>query len=140
MGLKRSSYKKKRVQINIVPLIDVLTILIFFFLLTMDFGQKSHLNITPPKIESAAKGQNTPSITLGITQSGDYIINDQTILENELKPYLKNLLKTSQETPILLCIDESTPVRYLTHAMDICTQAGVNQIKLQSRTPSNDFK
>lgn len=133
MGLKRASFKKRRPYINIVPLIDVLTILIFFFLLTMEFGQVSHLNITPPKIETAEKSGQTATITLGIMANGEYVLNEVMIKDTDLKKDLAEFLQKTSDRAVILYVDEQTPVRYLTHAMDMCTAAGARQVKLQSR-------
>jgi biopolymer transport protein ExbD len=45
--------RRNKASINIIPLMDVLTILIFFFLVSMQFKEMTTLNLTLPKIESA---------------------------------------------------------------------------------------
>ena len=49
-----ASRPKRKAEVNIVPLVDVLTVLIFFFLLTMQFKEIYAVDITPPKMESSS--------------------------------------------------------------------------------------
>lgn len=125
--------RRGRPQINIVPLIDVLTILIFFFLLTMQFSQLSALNITPPKIETAGKTAAQHTLSLAVSSEGQFSLDGEIIEAAALRTTLEDRAKTSGVEEVLLVVDEATPVKYLTQAMDTCSQAGLAKVKLQSR-------
>ena len=60
-------YKKqrKRPELNLVPLIDVLVMLIFFAFVTMQFKSATTLNITLPKVETAGKNEFKGTVTIG---------------------------------------------------------------------------
>ncbi len=55
--------RRRKAEINIVPLVDVLVVLIFFFLVSMQFRNLTLLNLTLPKIETAGKEQPTQSLS-----------------------------------------------------------------------------
>ena len=58
--------RRKRPELNLVPLIDVLVMLIFFAFVTMQFKSAATLNITLPKVETAGKNEFRGNVTIGI--------------------------------------------------------------------------
>jgi biopolymer transport protein ExbD len=138
--------RRRKAEINIVPLIDVLTILIFFFIVSMQFRDQLTLNLTLPRIETA--GQNTveDSLTIGIDRdgrisvlalfsdaSGRQRMEDRYIEESELRQILDPLRPLGRDLTVLIKADEDTPLRTVTFVMDEARLAGLNRIRLQSR-------
>ena len=62
--------RRKKPSVNIIPLMDVLTILIFFFLVSMQFKEMTTLNLTLPDIESAGQNEFSEKVTLSIDAEG----------------------------------------------------------------------
>ena len=62
--------RRKRPEMNLVPLIDVLVMLIFFAFVTMQFKSAATLNITLPKVETAGKNEFKGTVTIGIDKDG----------------------------------------------------------------------
>ena len=60
--------RRKRPELNLVPLIDVLVMLIFFAFVTMQFKSAATLNITLPKVETAGKNEFRGNVTIGREQ------------------------------------------------------------------------
>ena len=60
----RSSRRRARPEMNLVALIDVLVMLIFFAFVTMQFKSASTLNITLPKVETAGKNEFRGNVTI----------------------------------------------------------------------------
>ena len=58
--------RRKRPELNLVPLIDVLVMLIFFAFVTMQFKSAATLNITLPKVETAGKNEFKGTVTISI--------------------------------------------------------------------------
>jgi biopolymer transport protein ExbD len=125
--------RKKKADFNIVPLVDVLMVLIFFFLMTMQFKNEDVLNITPPKIETAGANALSDQILIAISPEGDYYLNNQKIDQEMLEQALKIAGENDPDQPVLLVSDEETPLKYVTHVMDWCRGNKLNKIKLKSR-------
>ncbi len=125
--------KRKRPEINIIPLIDVLTTLIFFFLLTMTFSDVSSLQITLPKIDTAAAGKAGESLRIGITSDGVFYLNETRVSEADLQRMLGELAVLDHRQPILILSDEEGQVKNLTRVMDLCRQAGFDRFRIVSR-------
>ena len=67
--------RRKRPEMNLVPLIDVLVMLIFFAFVTMQFRTMSTMNLTLPKVETAGKSELKESLTISITKDGTVDFN-----------------------------------------------------------------
>ena len=63
--------KRKRPRIDIVPLVDVLMVLIVFFLVTMQFKNLRAINVRMPKIETAGSNQLSNEIVLSLDSEGN---------------------------------------------------------------------
>jgi biopolymer transport protein ExbD len=119
--------------INIVPLVDVLTVLLFFFLVTMQFKQVSALNITVPKIETAGENEIVEQIVIALSPEGELFLNDRPLSTEQLENALKLAGELTPEIPVLLVADENVPLKRVTEVMDICRANQLNKIRLQSR-------
>ncbi|MGZ0654054.1 ExbD/TolR family protein [Coraliomargarita sp. W4R53] len=127
------SRRRRQPVINIVPLVDVLTVLLFFFLVTMQFKQVSSLNITVPKIETAGENEIQEQIVIALSPEGEFYLNDRPVKKPELEAAMKLAGELTPDMPILLVADEEVPLRYVTEVMDVCRSHQLNKIRLQSR-------
>lgn len=125
--------RRRQPSINIVPLVDVLTVLLFFFLVTMQFKQVSALNITAPEVETAGKNEIREQIVIAVDAEGQRFLNDRPVALTELRQAVELAGEATPETPILLIADEDAPLKYVTQIMDLCRSNRLNQIRLQSR-------
>jgi biopolymer transport protein ExbD len=126
--------RRRRIpSINIVPLVDVLTVLLFFFLVTMQFKQVSSLNITVPKIETAGENEIAEQIVIAVSPEGEFFLNDQPVKKAQLENAIKLAGELTPEMPVLLIADEDVALKKVTEVMDICRSNQLNKIRLQSR-------
>jgi biopolymer transport protein ExbD len=125
--------RRQRPTINIVPLVDVLTVLLFFFLVTMQFRQVSALNILAPEIETAGKNKIDESIVIAVDKEGAVYLNDQSLDSDALGAALKIAGELTPELPVLLLADEEAPLKHVTEVMDLCRKHQLNKIRLQAR-------
>mgnify|MGYP005875064053 FL=1 len=125
--------RRRTPQINIVPLVDVLTVLLFFFLVTMQFKQVSTLNITVPEIETAGENEIVENIVIAISPEGELFLNDRSVGLTQLKEAMQLAGELTPDLPVLLIADEEVPLKRVTEVMDICRENQLNKIRLQSR-------
>ena len=125
--------RRKRPELNLVPLIDVLVMLVFFAFVTMQFRPSATLNITLPKVETAGKNEFKGALTIGISKDGGLSFNGQATSEAQLADLLRQVRELDKETPVLIRADETTPLKTLTFVMDTCRKTGLNRFSLQSR-------
>jgi biopolymer transport protein ExbD len=125
--------RRKRPELNLVPLIDVLVMLIFFAFVTMQFRSATMLNITLPKISTAGKNEFKGTVTIGIDKEGLVSFNGKNVTDEELLGLLKQIHDVNKDYPVLIKADESSQVKKLAFVMDSCRQAGLSKFSLQAR-------
>ncbi len=125
--------RRNRANINIIPLMDVLTILIFFFLVSMQFKEMTTLNLTLPKIESAGRNDYPERILVGIEESGQIFLENQPVPMDELQAVLARVSEISNDVPVLIKAHNLTPLQTITDVMDACRLNGLSKIRIQSR-------
>ena len=125
--------RRKRPELNLVPLIDVLVMLIFFAFVTMQFRSATMLNITLPKIATAGKNEYKGTVTIGIDKSGVILFNGKEVADDALLGLLKQVHDQNTDIPVLIKADETTQLKKLAFVMDACRASGLNKFSLQSR-------
>ena len=133
-----SRKRRKRPELNLVALIDVLVMLIFFAFVTMQFKSAATLNITLPKVETAGKNEFKGTVTISIDKDGSISFsttpaNNRTVSDAELIALLEQVKKVDRDIPVLIKADETTQLKKLAFVMDACRKTGLNKFSLQSR-------
>jgi biopolymer transport protein ExbD len=125
--------RRKKPELNLVPLIDVLVMLIFFAFVTMQFKQATTMNLTLPKVETAGKSELKDSLTISIAKEGTVDFNGKPATMETLQELVRQVGAVSKDVTVVIRSDENTPLRFVTQAMDTCRKQGLNKIRLQSR-------
>lgn len=119
--------------INIVPLIDVLIVLIFFILMTMQFRNVNLLNITPPKMDAADRGNVEDTLSIAIDAEGTFFYNNNVVLNADLENFFLRAAKENNEQTVLVLADEKAAIKHMTAVMDASRKAGLGKVHLQLR-------
>lgn len=128
--------KKEKVEISITPMIDVVFLLLIFFMVTTTFNRETALNIKLPEAEGTEPEKNLKKINLTIDADGVYYLpGDDGLphqLVNQKKETLKQeLLKLAGHTriiPFVISADANTPHKAVVTALDIAGQVGFKHI------------
>lgn len=125
--------KRRRVEINIIPLIDVLVVLIFFFLFSMQFRNLNVLDLKLPELETAGKSSETRRLEIAVTADGQVYYNGEPVDDETLRERLALAGKINREVLILILADEASPLKSTTRIMDLCRKNGLETLRLQAR-------
>tara|TARA_B110000438_G_scaffold296637_1_gene341634 strand:- start:347 stop:751 length:405 start_codon:yes stop_codon:yes gene_type:complete len=125
--------RRRRVEINIVPLIDVLVVLVFFFLVTMQFRDMRILQLTLPEMETAGESARSEFIELAVTKEGVYYYNSDEVDQDELIRRLVLAAQVNNQVPVLITADEASLLKDTTTLMDACRKQGLENIRLQTK-------
>lgn len=123
--------RRTKPGINIVPLIDVLIVLIFFILMTMQFRNISTFDITPPKMETAGDNKAIESISVAIDSTGSLFLNDAQVSEKELEEFFLKAAESNKQQSVLVLADQESALKYMTTVMDVSLKAGLEKVRLQ---------
>ena len=133
MRRPQTSRGRKSPRIDIVPLVDVLMVLIVFFLVTMQFKNLRAINVRLPKIETAGSNLLQNEIVLSIDREGKYYLNDSELSEQKLEVALRTASQLPQKPKVLIVADEDVPLKKVTRLVDICRSNELQDFRLQSR-------
>jgi len=124
---------RKRPELPLVPLIDVLVMLVLFAYVTMQARVGSTLNITLPKVDTAGKNDFKGTVTVAIDKDGTVSFNGKNVTDEQLIGLLKEVRNVDKDIPVLIKADVSTQLKKLAFVMDACRKTGLNKFSLQSR-------
>ena len=124
---------RRKPKIDIVPLVDVLMVLIIFFLVTMQFQDLRALNVKLPEIKTAGSNLLDGQLAISINRDGNYELNGIESNKQEIEKIMAQASGISKETKVLIAADEEVPLKYVTEIVDLCRISGLRDFRLQSR-------
>jgi biopolymer transport protein ExbD len=124
---------RRRPELNLVPLIDVLVMLIFFTFVTMQFRSATTLNITLPHMDSAGKVEFKGSVTIAIDKDGQLAFNGKLVSDTDLPILLEQVHEADRDTPVLIKADQVSQLKKLTFVIDCLSKQGMLKYSLQTQ-------
>ncbi|MCB0333370.1 MAG: biopolymer transporter ExbD [Bdellovibrionales bacterium] len=119
-------------ELNIAPLIDVVFLLLVFFMLTSTLITQEGIEVALPGSSQANEIEQSP-IVISLTKDGGLFLNSETIDETTLSVRLQALLANDSTSPIVLKSDAELDVQRLISTMDLIRQAGGTNISLATK-------
>ena len=116
--------------IQLAPLVDVLLLLLIFFLLTWNAARnENELDVKVPKA-SAAKEKSAPvgDVVVNVKSDGNVVVNRRTLTSAELTDLLKNLVQLNSEQAVIIRGDEAGAYKNIIGVLNICTEAGISNV------------
>ena len=127
------SPRRRSPRVDVIPLIDVLMVLILFFLTSMQFQEVRALNVKLPKIDSAGSNKITNQLMVSVSKEGEYYLNGNKDNLSEIGKVLRKASDLPQKPSVLVVADENVPLKYVTSVVDLCRNSGLDDFRLQSR-------
>jgi len=124
-------------NINLTPLIDVVFLLLIFFMVSTTFDTTSQLKINLPEASENQASEPPHKITLLIDAKGNFFVNSRELTNNRsatLKAALERSM-TNGKLPIVIQSDAASPVQSLVTAMDVVGQLGLPQVSVATTRP-----
>jgi biopolymer transport protein ExbD len=125
------------VSINLTPLIDVVFLLLIFFMVSTTFDTTSQLKIKLPEASQTQSAESARKIILMIDPRGLFFVNSRELTNNN-SATLKAALERSMidgKLPIVIQADAASPVQSLVTAMDVVGQLGLPQVSIATTRP-----
>lgn len=117
-------------EINLVPLIDVILVLIIFFVVTATFDARSGLKLELPRANGEAS-DSAPALSVLVNAEGRYFVGDNEVLRNDvesLKQALADAAGTDRDRQVLLRADARTPHQSVVTAYEALGQLGFKRV------------
>lgn len=140
MNFRHSRYSRqsKEIDLNITPLIDIVFLLLIFFMVSTNFNKFTQINLSLPKVSNEFSKTDTNTINLKITSEGNYYIDDMPVSHNDKRTLVSALRQHSKSfddstmNKVIFTIsgDAKAPHQSIVQALDAASELGVSQIRI----------
>lgn len=116
--------------IQLAPLVDVLLLLLIFFLMTWNAARnENELDVKVPKA-SAAKEKSAPigDVVVNVKSDGNVVVNRRILSAADLTDLLRGLVQLNAEQAVVIRGDEAGAYKNIVEVLNICSQAGVSNV------------
>ena len=123
--------KSKELELNLTPMIDVVFLLLIFFMVTTTFDENTELSIALPEVQSSQVKEEALEVVLSISPDGTYYINQQQLKGNNLNDLSQAILENAKEKrslKLLINADAQTPHQAVMTAMEAASRAGISNV------------
>ncbi len=123
----RGKNKPEAAGFQIAPMIDVVFLLLFFFMTSQLFSQwEAEIDLKLPSAESAQHRQRAHGeIILNVLESGVITVHGQILTADDVRDLFSRLVQQYEGQPVLIRADENVPYRHVMRVMDLCRQADI---------------
>lgn len=133
MNLRPGYKKDEGVEVNLTPLIDVVFLLLIFFMVSSTFDRHAKLKVQLPQADAQVQQATDDPIVLSIDAKGKYYIDDLQVVNEQLDTLKMALQKTVGErsnVTLLLRADGRTEHQSVVRAMDAAAQLGLTKLSI----------
>jgi len=125
---------------NLVPMIDVLFLLLAFFIISWQFSQsETELNVSVPTAEEGADpDRQRGELIINVLADLSIRVEGRTVTLEELREKLTSLAKDYKDQPVRLRGDSTVPYQRIVNVIDTCQKAGIWNISFASQAPKEN--
>lgn len=137
--LKFRRKQKEEVSVNLTPLIDVVFLLLIFFMVSTTFTKETHLEISLPEADGEAVESPVKSLEVLIGVDGRYTINGQTLLNSQPETLRRAIIDQAGENrklPFIISADSNTPHQAVVTVMDVAGKLGFAALSITTQKPA----
>ena len=131
--MKFKRQHKEELSVNLTPLIDIVFLLLIFFMVSTTFTKESRLQIDLPKASSDPVAAETTQLEVVIDPQGKYRVNERLLVNSELitlKRAVEQLSDGDATLPFIITADARTPHEFVVRAMDAAGQLGFTKLSI----------
>ena len=129
---------REELSINITPLIDVVFLLLIFFMITTTFNRETRLQLTLPKTQVELMESQPAQIEIVVAKDGKYTVNGRGLLDRRTETLRQVLELESQgdlNIPVLLIADAEATHQSVITVMDVVGQSGFLRLNIATQRP-----
>ena len=135
----QSSRSRDEPEINVISLVDVLLVLVLFFMVSTTFLRETELSVRLPQAAAQTRLDAVGNgLEISVTQAGAYIVNGRELVNNErrtLRAAIERLLGEKRDVPVFIRADATATHQSVVTVMDVVGQLGFVKINIATVTP-----
>ncbi len=129
--------RAEEVSINLTPLIDVVFLLLIFFMVSTTFTKETHMDLELPTSSSEATAVIGTPIEIVVSADGRFLINGQALVQSTLESLTRavqlEMSADNAQAGIIIVADAKAPHQSVVYALDAAGQLGIAQVQLATR-------
>ena len=128
--------REEEVDVNLTPLIDVVFLLLIFFMVSTTFIRESEIELTLPEASAEARDEPVDKIDIAIDKSGRFFVNGSALINTQLATIRQALndAKPDDGDPIvIISADAAATHQSVVTVMDAARQAGLTRITFPTK-------
>jgi len=138
MNFRRA--RREAPGVDLTPLIDVVFLLLIFFMVSTTFIRETQLRIDLPEASGAALERDDDPVEITVDSRGDYSVNNRLLLNNELSTLLRALEEVTggreaAAVRVIITADAEARHQAVVRAMDAAGKAGMVRVSIATRQP-----
>jgi biopolymer transport protein ExbD len=137
--MKLQSRSSDEPEINVISLVDVLLVLVLFFMVSTSFLRETEISLQLPEATTESRARTpTESLEILVTQSGTYLVNGRELINSErrtLRAAIERLVGERRDLPVFIRADAATTHQAVVTAMDVAGQLGFVRLNIATVTP-----
>lgn len=129
---------REELSVNITPLIDVVFLLLIFFMVTTTFNRETRLLVNLPEANAETASTQADQIEILVAREGTYSINGRNLTNNRIETLIRGLEVESggdRNLPVLLVADAEATHQSVVTAMDAIGQFGFTRLNIATQRP-----
>ena len=132
--MKLNARPRTQPEVNLTSLIDVVFLLLIFFMVSTSFVKQSQISISLPESESAPVSEEPPeSIDIMITETGIFLVNGRELINNRpetIRNALQRISGGDNSIPLTISADANARHQFVVTAMDVAARMGFDQLNI----------
>ena len=133
----RNTDQDQTLGMQVAPMIDVVFLLLIFFLLTWNFSRETELDISVP---AADQGQDPKrrygEMIINIHADGRIVVHSREMDENQLLANLQEIASIREDQSVILRCDQTAESKHMLRVLNICHKAKIYNIAFATRDPN----
>ncbi len=125
-------------EINLIPLIDVLLVILIFLMVTTTYARFAELQINLPEAEGESAKETPTQVSVNVDAAGNYRMNELAVTFSGVESLQEALVRTAGENKdpvIVISADARATHQSVIHVMDAARRAGYARVTFVTRTP-----
>ncbi len=124
--------RSKTAELNMTPLIDMIFILLIFFMVTTSFVREAGVEVDRPVADSA-KPRDQANMVVGITSKGEVYVEGKPIDVRSVRSRMEQYLLETPKGSVVIAADRKSYTDILIQVLDACRLAGVQNLSIAAR-------
>jgi biopolymer transport protein ExbD len=130
---------REELNVNLTPLIDVVFLLLIFFMVSTTFTRETQLSVDLPEATGLVREEAERQVEILIDEAGSYRVNGRALVDTSIRTLQAAVYKVSEgdtTLPLVISADAQTPHESVVRAMDAAGQMGFSRLSIASVQPT----